>query len=185
MGTAIADKAFEAGADVTLIKSNFTLNNRGYKTVDVVSAKEMLNAVQNEFSAADILIMTAAVADYRPETTAGSKIKKENTEELTIKLVKNPDILKEMCKIKKENQLVIGFCAESNDLIENAKKKIAAKNCDFLVANDISRQDTGFSSNFNEVYILDKDLNIDKIDKDTKENIAARLLELIWQKQAK
>ena len=185
MGTAIADKAFEAGADVTLIKSNFTLNNRGYKTIDVVSAKEMLNAVQNEFSAADILIMTAAVADYRPETTAGSKIKKENTDELTIKLVKNPDILKEMCKIKKENQLVIGFCAESNDLIENAKKKIAAKNCDFLVANDISRQDTGFSSNFNEVYILDKDLNIDKIDKDTKENIAARLLELIWQKQAK
>ena len=90
-----------------------------------------------------------------------------------------------MCKIKKENQLVIGFCAESDDLIENAKKKIAAKNCDFLVANDISRQDTGFSSNFNEVYILDKDLNIDKIDKDTKENIAARLLELIWQKQAK
>lgn len=185
MGTAIADKAFEAGADVTLIKSNFTLNNRGYKTIDVVSAKEMLNAVQNEFSAADILIMTAAVADYRPETTAGSKIKKENTDELTIKLVKNPDILKEMCKIKKENQLVIGFCAESDDLIENAKKKIAAKNCDFLVANDISRQDTGFSSNFNEVYILDKDLNIDKIDKDTKENIAARLLELIWQKQAK
>lgn len=185
MGTAIADKAFEAGADVTLIKSNFTLNNRGYKTIDVVSAKEMLNAVQNEFPAADILIMTAAVADYRPETTAGSKIKKENTDELTIKLVKNPDILKEMCKIKKENQLVIGFCAESDDLIENAKKKIAAKNCDFLVANDISRQDTGFSSNFNEVYILDKDLNIDKIDKDTKENIAARLLELIWQKQAK
>ena len=185
MGTAIADKAFEAGADVTLIKSNFTLNNREYKTIDVVSAKEMLNAVQNEFSAADILIMTAAVADYRPETTAGSKIKKENTDELTIKLVKNPDILKEMCKIKKENQLVIGFCAESDDLIKNAKKKIAAKNCDFLVANDISRQDTGFSSNFNEVYILDKDLNIDKIDKDTKENIAARLLELIWQKQAK
>lgn len=183
MGTAIADRALEAGAVVTLIKT-FELGKRSYKTIDVTSARDMLDAVKEEFlnKDADILIMTAAVADYRPETTANLKIKKENNDEMTIKLIKNPDILKEMCKAKKQNQQIIGFCAESNDLIENAKTKIKNKGCDFLIANDISRKDTGFSSNFNEVYILDKDLKITKLEKDTKENIALQILELLYGK---
>ena len=84
----------------------------------------MFNVVKQEFKNADILIMSAAVADYRPQQTADFKIKKENTEELTLKLVKNTDILQEMCKSKKEQQIVVGFCAESNNLIEYAKQKI-------------------------------------------------------------
>ena len=189
MGAALAQKAFEAGASVTLIETTPLLRDcsDSINTVDVVSAKEMLEAVKEEFlnKNADILIMTAAVADYRPETTEQLKVKKENTDELTIKLVKNPDILSEMCKLKKEGMQIVGFCAETNDLIENAKAKIKRKGCDWLVANDVSRKDTGFSSDFNEVYVLDKNLNIVKIDKDTKENIASKILEQIWQKQAK
>lgn len=183
MGTALADKAFEAGAEVTLIKT-FNLNNKNYKTVDVKSAVEMLDAVHEEFhnKNADILIMTAAVADYRPEMAADLKIKKENNDEIVLKLVKNPDILKEMCKLKKSGQEIIGFCAESNDLIKNAETKIKNKGCDYLVANDISRKDTGFSSDYNEVFVLDKNLKTTKIDKDTKENIALKILELLYGK---
>lgn len=180
MGTALADKAFEAGAEVTLIKT-FELK-RTYNTVDVNSASEMLEAVKKAFAPADILIMAAAVADYRPEVSADLKIKKENNDEIILKLVKNPDILKEMSKCKKPNQQVIGFCAESNDLIENAKAKIKSKGCDFLVANDISRRDTGFSSDYNEVFVIDKDLNITKMEKDTKENIASQILEFLYGK---
>lgn len=180
MGTALADRAFEAGANVCLIKT-FPLE-RQYKTVYVKSAAQMLEAVQKEFETADILIMTAAVADYRPQEEVFSKIKKESADELVLKLVKNPDILSEMCKIKRDNQIVIGFCAESDNLIEYAKEKIQKKNCDFLVANDISRNDTGFSSDYNEVFILDKKLNITKLEKDTKDNIAKKILESLWQR---
>lgn len=185
MGFALAQKACNAGAEVTLITSASLTGKMSFRTVGVTSAKEMFDAVKKEFETADVLIMAAAVADYRPENTADSKIKKENTNEITIKLVKNPDILSEMCKIKKENQTVVGFCAESNDLIANAKEKIQRKGCDWLVANDISRQDTGFSSEYNEVFVLDKDLNITKLEKDTKDNIAQKILELIWQGQVK
>ena len=180
MGTALADRAFEAGAEVCLIKT-FPLN-RSYKTIDVKSASQMMDAVKKEFETADVLIMTAAVADYRPQEEVFSKIKKDSTDELILKLVKNPDILQEMCKIKKDNQVVIGFCAESDNLIEYAKEKIKKKNCDFLVANDISRKDTGFSSDYNEVFILDRNLSVQKVEKDTKDNIAKRILESIWLK---
>lgn len=184
MGKSIADKAFDFGAEVTLI-TTANCQNLPYNTINVVSAKEMFDSVKKEFENADVLIMSAAVADYRPEKTADLKIKKENTDELTLKLVKNADILSEMCKIKKVTQTVVGFCAESNNLIDYAKQKIQKKGCDYLVANDISKKDSGFSSDFNEVFVLDKDLNIIKIDRDTKDNIAKKLLELLWQKQAK
>lgn len=181
MGTALADTAQKAGAEVVLIKT-FELSEKNYKTVDVKSALEMQKAVEKEFlqNDADILIMTAAVADYRPEVQTDFKIKKENNDEITLKLVKNPDILSEMCRAKKPHQEVIGFCAESNDLIENAKEKILKKGCNYLVANDISRKDTGFSSDYNEVYLLNKNLEITKIEKDTKENIALKILEKIY-----
>lgn len=180
MGTAIADAAAIAGAEVVLIKT-FDID-RNYKTVDVKSAQDMLEAVKKEFVDADVLIMVAAVADYRPETVQDLKIKKENNDSLTIKLVKNPDILSEMCKIKKTNQQVIGFCAESNNLVEYAKEKIKRKNCDYIIANDISKKETGFASNYNEVFVIDKDFNMTKIEKDTKENIAMKIMELLYGK---
>ncbi len=184
MGTAIADAAYELGADVTLIKT-FPLK-RNYKTIDVKTALEMYESVKKEFLSSDykkdILFMVAAVADYRPELSADLKIKKEENSELNIKLVKNPDILSEICKQKDVSQQVIGFCAESNDVLDYAKTKIQKKGCDYLIANDISKKDTGFSSDYNEVFVLDKELNITKINKDTKENIAAKIMELLYGK---
>ena len=110
--------------------------------------------------------------------------------DLTIKLVENPDILKEisaMCKnssisnLPLHSPLIVGFCAESENLIENAKIKIQNKGCDYIVANDISRKDIGFNSDENEVYIIDKTLNIKHIEKDTKYNIARKILENIFE----
>ena len=87
-----------------------------------------------------------------------------------------------MTKIKKDKQIVVGFCAESSDLIENAKQKILKKSCDFICANDISRKDTGFSSDYNELYIIDKKLNISKIEKTHKQIAALKILEKIYGK---
>lgn len=179
MGKALADSAYNAGADVVLV-CTFE-ETKPYKTVCVNSAEEMEDAVKKESQNADCVIMAAAVADYRPAKCAESKIKKDKNEELIIKLVKNPDILANLCKNKKENQIIVGFCAESDDLIENAKEKFAKKGCDFLVANDITRKDIAFSSDYNEVYILSKDSSTVKIDRDTKENIAKRILETIFR----
>ena len=126
--------------------------------------------------------MAAAVADYRVKEYSEQKMKKRAgvNEGVTLELVQNPDILKEIsaidCKAK-----IVGFCAESENLLENAKIKIQNKGCDYLVANDISRKDIGFSSNMNEVYILDKNLKISHIEIDTKQNIAIKILEKVFE----
>lgn len=178
MGLALADNAYKMGAEVTLI-STFE-SDKNYEVIKVNSANEMLEKVKERFIDADSLIMAAAVSDYRVKNQSESKIKKENSETLTVELVKNPDILELMSKSKKENQIVVGFCAESENLIDNAKNKILKKQCDFIVANDISKDDIGFSSDYNEVFIVDKSHNIKKIEKDTKDNIARKIIEEIY-----
>lgn len=180
MGTAIADAAYELGANVTLIAA-FDID-RPYKIINIKSASEMQKAVVEEFQHknADCLIMSAAISDYKIANASNSKIKKENNEELTLKLIKNPDILSEACSQKKEGQTVIGFCAESENLEEYAKEKLKRKNCDYIVANDISRKDIAFSSDYNEVILIDKNLKINYLKKDTKKNIAYELLGLIY-----
>ena len=177
MGIALADCAKEMGAEVTLV-STFAVN-KPYKNIVSESAQEMEKAVKANLQEQDCVIMAAAVADYRIKDYSEQKIKKGIEDNLTLELTKNPDILKEIsainCKAK-----IVGFCAESENLLENAKIKIQKKGCDFLVANDISRKDIGFSSDMNEVYILDKNLNISHIDRDTKSNIAKKILERIF-----
>ena len=184
MGIALADAAALEGADVTLV-STFKIN-KPYKTIVTETAQEMENVVKENLTNQDCIIMAAAVSDYRVKNYSEQKIKKGNEEGITLELVKNPDILKEICQKKSddsllENTLIVGFCAESENLIENAKKKIQNKGCDYLIANDISRKDIGFNSDENEIYILDKDLNIKHIEKDTKQNIAKRILEEIFE----
>jgi len=200
MGFALADEAFNQGAEVVLISSSYLESNwsssppagedrgggytrvRGsYRVVSVQSALEMKTAVEKEFKDADCLIMAAAVADYRAKEIAPQKLKKTSANEISIDLVKNPDILAEVSKIRRKNQLVVGFCAESENVLENAKEKIQKKGCDFLVANDISRSDIGFSSNYNEVYILDKSGNVQKIEKATKTKIAREIFDIIFR----
>lgn len=211
MGIALANNAARMGAEVTLV-STFGVNGN-FKNIVTETAQEMEQAVKENLFEQDCVIMAAAVADYRVRNYSEQKIKKGADDNYTLELVKNPDILREICNLKKikirsgeyatvchssgqENTqwvsegeeaknnlppLIVGFCAESEHLIENAKIKIKTKGCDYIVANDISRKDIGFNSNENEVYIIDKNLNINHIEKDTKENIAKKILENIFE----
>ena len=176
MGLALADCAYDMGADVTLV-STFGVN-KPYKNIVTESAEGMQKAVHAEQEKQDCIIMAAAVADYRVANYSEQKIKKTADDKISLELIKNPDILKSLAGSKAK---IVGFCAESENLLENAKTKIQNKGCDYLVANDISRKDIGFSSDLNEVYILDKNLNICHIEKDTKQNIARKILEKIFE----
>lgn len=177
MGLALADTAKNLGADVTLITTKDV--SRKYNVIKVKSALDMKSAVEKEFEDADCVIMAAAVADYRVKEIASQKIKKTCDDEISLTLVKNPDILKEISS-RKTRQIVVGFCAESENLIENAKEKIRKKGCDYLIANDISRKDIGFSSDYNEVTILDKNGNMKKLEKADKMTIAHKIFEEIY-----
>ena len=185
MGIALADEAYRCGNDVTLITTVDV--TRPYKIIKVKSAIEMQEAVNAEFEAADFIIMAAAVADYRVKNKSDQKIKKTNDDTLTLELVKNPDILKGLCERKKEEMLkrvqhdriIVGFCAESENLLTNAKEKIQKKGCDYLIANDISRKDIGFSSDYNEVTILDKNGGMIKLERASKSEIARGILKVI------
>lgn len=179
MGHALADEAHRLGANVVLISTAQV--NKPYNVKVVSSALEMEKAVNVEFENADALIMAAAVADFRAKEISSNKMKKTSADEILLDLVKNPDILKEVSQNKKSNQLVVGFCAESENILEYAKEKIQKKGCDFLIANDISRSDIGFSSDYNEVYIIDKNLNIEKVEKTSKTQIAKKILEAVWK----
>lgn len=179
MGIALADCAYESGAEVILVST--VKVQRPYQVLNVTSAKEMFDAIQNNFDSQDALIMAAAPADYRSEIVSEQKIKKEDSDEITLKLIKNPDILASMSKIKKPNQKIVGFCAESENLIENANKKIDSKNADFIIANDISKTETGFNSDYNEVIIINKNKEAKYLEKDTKKNIAKKILTEVFQ----
>lgn len=183
MGIAIADNAFEQGADTVLITTKDV--QKPYKVVKVKSALEMQTAINEEFDDSDYIFMAAAVADFRVKTFNTQKIKKTNENSMTLELVKNPDILKGICakKTTADNApVIVGFCAETENLIEYAKKKIAEKGCDFLVANDVSRKDIGFSSDENEVFIIDKNLNVLKLEKQKKSLIAREIIGEVYEK---
>lgn len=177
MGLAIAKQASYLGACVHLI-STFEVNNPQFQVTKVQTALQMQDVVFKNLQQADIVIMAAAVSDFRCQNPSEQKIKK-NDGGLTLNLVKNPDILTQIAKEKSENQIIVGFCAESQNLIDNAKEKIKAKNSDFIVANDISNKNIGFNSDNNEVFIVDKNLNVEKFELDTKDKIAYEILNYV------
>ena len=176
MGLALAKSAYDMGAEVVFISTkDFDVP---FKKVMVKSAQDMQNAINEEFDTANYIIMAAAVADYRVKEYSEQKIKKGDNDSITLELVKNPDILAELCK-NKTSQTIVGFCAESENLMENAKAKIEKKGCDYLIANDISRSDIGFNSDENEVTVLSQNGAIKKISKAPKSIIARKILECI------
>ncbi len=179
MGFALANAAKQMGAEVVLITTKDF--DAPYKIVKVKSALDMQNALDDEFENSDIIIMAAAVADYRVKEVSKQKMKKGDEDSITLELVKNPDILKHLCEHRREGQIIVGFCAESENLIQNAKEKINKKGCDFLVANDISRKDIGFGVNDNEVTILDRNGGTEKLEKASKSVIARKILEKIYE----
>ena len=177
MGMAIADYAYSLGAEVILV-STFEVK-KPYKVIVAKSAQDMFDTVKTiDF---DTVFMTAAVGDFRAKNISEQKIKKTEGQGLTIELEQNPDILKYLSDNKKEGQTIVGFCAESQNLIENAKEKIGKKGCDYIIANDISKKEIGFDSDENEVYILDRDLNIKKIEKAQKSIVAKEIVDFVWQ----
>lgn len=182
MGYALADAAYKSGADVTLVTTKPQEDKR-FNVISVKSAQEMQSAALDNLKNQDFVFMAAAVADFRVKEKSSQKIKKsENTDEMTLTLVKNPDILKNICKIKKEKNLktkIIGFCAESENLLNNAREKISKKGCDYLIANDISRSDIGFGSDENEVTILYKNGKTEKLEKASKYRIAKEIIDRV------
>ncbi len=155
MGFALAERAAVRGWNVTLIAGPVTLPTPpGVHRVDVVSAADMFAAVEAALPGQDVAILAAAVADFRPKLVHGEKIKKTNKDSLTLELEKTADILGSMRNPLGFTGLLVGFAAETQDLLAYASQKLAAKGCDMLVANDVSRPDIGFGSEENEVTLL-------------------------------
>lgn len=153
MGYAIAQQAVNRGAEVVLVSAPTSLPvPSGVRLVRVETAREMREAVLQEFDDSDIVIKAAAVADYRPKVVAANKIKKQEGE-FTLVLERNPDILYELGQ-KKTHQLLVGFAAETTNVEAYAREKLAKKNLDFIVANDVSEEGAGFGVETNHVRIF-------------------------------
>lgn len=177
MGYAITGAALEAGHDVTLISGPVHLDPpRGAQVISVSTGDQMSSAVHSHARECDVLVMCAAVADYKPRKVSGTKIKKRN-ETLSLELVPTRDILASLSKQGREF-LVVGFAAETNDVEENAKQKLCAKNCDIIVANDVSRADSGMESDANEVTIFFRNGEKKKISRASKKIIARELVKI-------
>lgn len=181
MGYAIAKAAANRGADVVLVSGKTALKPpvvaNKIRTINVVSAEDMKEAVFAEYDNCDIVIKAAAVADYRAAEVSDTKIKK-NDDELILKLVKNPDILKELGKAKK-HQILVGFAAETNNLLDYAKRKLKEKNLDFIVANDVSRSDAGFDVDTNVITIINAKGEAKEYNKCTKIEAAENILDAV------
>jgi phosphopantothenoylcysteine decarboxylase/phosphopantothenate--cysteine ligase len=179
MGYALVEAARARGASVTLVTGPVALAKPvGVEVVPVESAAEMKEALEGRFPAADVVIMAAAVADYRVQTPADRKIKKD-AEQVEIALVRNDDILSALGKTKRKDQILVGFAAETNDVIGYAREKLKRKNADLFVANDVSRTDIGFSADENEVHLLFADGRTEQVDKAPKKRIANAILDAV------
>ena len=178
MGYAIADAALQAGHDVVLISGPVNLDPpRAAKFVPISTSDEMDAAVHRHLPDCDVLVMCAAVADYKPANVSAHKIKKRN-ETFSLELIPTRDILASLPKQDRQF-VVVGFAAETNDLEGNAQKKLKEKNCDVIVANDVSNPDCGMESAENEVTILFRNGEKKKISRAPKKNIANELIKII------
>ncbi|MDH5695881.1 MAG: bifunctional phosphopantothenoylcysteine decarboxylase/phosphopantothenate--cysteine ligase CoaBC [Dehalococcoidia bacterium] len=175
MGYAMAEAARDRGAIVTLVTAPTALPEPvGMEVVHVETAAQMKKAVAKATSGADALIMAAAVADFQPKTAARTKIKKESSS-LTLELIRTPDILTEV----KGDFLKVGFAAESQDIVANARQKLEKKKLDLIVANDITDADSGFGVDTNKVTLIDRDGKAESLPLLTKREVADRILDRV------
>ncbi|MEO4053578.1 bifunctional phosphopantothenoylcysteine decarboxylase/phosphopantothenate--cysteine ligase CoaBC [Solibacillus sp. CAU 1738] len=181
MGYAMAEAARDLGAEVVLISGPVALTKpAGIKVIDVESAAEMLAAMETQFDTSDIVIKTAAVADYRPKEICTHKIKKQQGNS-SIELERTVDILASLGK-KKTHQLLIGFAAETNDVEAYAQSKLEKKNADYIVANDVTAQGAGFGTETNIVTLYGREF-VQSFPQLTKSELAKRLLETIMERE--
>ncbi|EGT3605002.1 bifunctional phosphopantothenoylcysteine decarboxylase/phosphopantothenate--cysteine ligase CoaBC [Clostridium perfringens] len=178
MGYSIAEEARDRGAEVVLISGPTSLRKpNGIKVIDVKTNEDMFNAIKNEFEDADIVIKSAAVADYKAKNYSSEKIKKTG-DDLNLIFERDRDILKTLGDMK-ENQILVGFAAESSNLKENAKGKLERKTLDYIVANDISKPETGFASDENKVTIISKSGEEVSLEKMSKREVAKNIFDII------
>ena len=182
MGYFLAEEARDRGANVILVSGPTNLTPpQGVKVINITTNEEMKNAILDNYDNSDIVIKSAAVADYKIKQYSNEKIKKGDND-LVLTFVRDNDILKILGERKKQ-QILVGFAAESNNVIENAKKKLVNKNLDFIVANDITSSDTGFASDDNKVIILSKDGEEKHLEKMNKRKVASEIFQTILRKR--
>lgn len=176
MGYALAGAARHEGHEVLLISGPTSLDvPPGVDFISVETAQQMYDAVRDMAGRYDAAVLCAAVADYRPVACAGQKIKK-SAERMVLELERTPDILGSMRSVFGFKGKLIGFAAETQDIVEYARGKLKRKQCDFVVANDVSRSDVGFDSRENEVVLVYPEHEV-YLEKDTKEQVAMRIIE--------
>lgn len=177
MGYALAEEAYKRGAQVTIVSGPVSINT--YADIEIIhvqTASQMYQKVKDIYAQYDILIFSAAVADYRPKITNQTKIKKEDRDELVVELVKNPDILKFVGENKKPGQIIVGFSAETENVLENSQKKLEAKNADLIVANNVLEEGAGFDVDTNIVTLISKE-KIENLPKMNKSEVAKRIFD--------
>jgi phosphopantothenoylcysteine decarboxylase / phosphopantothenate---cysteine ligase len=183
MGYAIAEAALAGGHEVTLISGPASIAPpRGAKNVSIITSDQLHEAVHRAVRKCDVLVMSAAVSDYKPAAPSARKLKKRKSS-FPLRLIPTCDVLVSLPK--RRRYLVVGFAAETHDLEINAQKKLRAKNCDVIVANDVSGTATGMESDENEVTIFFRNGESKKISRALKKNIARQLVKIIakmWEK---
>lgn len=184
MGYAIAEAALAAGHDVTLISGPVNLDPPpNAQFVSILTSDEMYGAVHRHARECDVLVMCAAVADYKPREVSATKIKRHN-DDFALDLIPARDILASLPN-KNRQFLLVGFAAETNDIEDNAKQKLRAKNCDIIVANDVSSADSGMESDENQVTIFFRNGEKERISRASKKNIARELVKILINSREK
>lgn len=179
MGYAIARAAAQRGAKVVLVSGPVNLSPPpNVELIKVETAQQMYKAMLEHFPTADVVIKSAAVADYRPKQVAKQKIKKQHTDLMTLEMEKNPDILASLGRLKQQ-QLLVGFAAETENLEEYARAKLQAKNLDILVANNVSAPGAGFNVDTNIVTIYQRNGTVESLPLMSKEKVAHHILDLV------
>jgi phosphopantothenoylcysteine decarboxylase/phosphopantothenate--cysteine ligase len=179
MGYAIARAARARGARVVLVSGPVSLPEpAGVEMIRVVSAQDMYQAVMEKAGQADVIIKAAAVADFRPELRGAHKTKKGSAESMMVELRRNPDILAELGR-QKGRRILVGFAAETQDLLKHAREKLTGKNLDMIVANDVTQEGAGFDSDTNIVRLLTADGKIEELPQMSKDVVAGILLDRI------
>ena len=179
MGYALAKAALDYGMRVTLISGPTSLTPpQGAELFSVETALEMEEKMNQFFPHSDVIIMSAAVSDHRPETYSPNKQKKQELPGM-LELVKNPDILKNLGAKKQKGQTLVGFAAETENHLTNAKTKLSDKNLDWIIVNDVFEKDRGFQSDFNKVILLSKEQNEMDFEYQEKNSLARKIIETI------
>ena len=177
MGMALAHECIQAGAKTTLIIGSISIDiEKRAEVIHIISAEDMYKAVMQRIESQDLFISCAAVADFRPKHISGKKIKKNNNS-VTIELIENKDILASVCQLNKK-PICIGFAAETENFIDNARAKLASKQCEAIILNDVSQSEIGLNSDENEVHFITKE-NCEKIEKNSKQIIAEKVIQKI------